>query len=84
MISHVIELENANLVLLKASKGYVLCGLLNLETAERLGQAACVVSGVKNAEDALKAKIKACTTAAKAVGVQEGMSGKEALEKLNK
>ena len=42
---HVIELENGNLVLIKAKKGYVMCGLLNLVTAERLGQAACMVAG---------------------------------------
>jgi uncharacterized protein YunC (DUF1805 family) len=80
---HIIDLENANLVLLKAKKGYIMCGLLNIETAERLGQTAAMVTGVKTAEDALKAKIKTATTKAKALGVKEGMSGKEALERLS-
>ena len=76
---HVIPLENGNLVLLKAKKGYVMCGLLNLETAEKLGQAACMVSGVKTADDILKARIKSCTTKARRLGVKEGMSGEETI-----
>ena len=76
---HVIELENGNLVLIKAKKGYVMCGLLNLVTAERLGQAACMVAGVKTAKDALKARVKACTLRARELGVAEGMTGEEAL-----
>ncbi|MFH0862641.1 MAG: DUF1805 domain-containing protein [Candidatus Altiarchaeota archaeon] len=80
---YVIELENANLVLLKAKNGYVMCGLLNIETAERLGQAAAIVTAVKSAEDALKAKIKSATTAAMKLGVKEGMSGEEAIKKMS-
>ncbi|MFH1055231.1 MAG: DUF1805 domain-containing protein [Candidatus Altiarchaeota archaeon] len=80
---YVIPLQNANLVLIKADRGYIMCGLLNIESAERLGQAACMVTGVKTAEDALKAQVKACTTAAKQVGIKEGMTGQQALEFLN-
>ena len=80
---YVIELENANLVLLKAKKGYVMCGLLNIETAERLGQAAALVTGVKTSEDALKAKVKAVTAAAKKLGVSEGMTAEEALKRMS-
>jgi uncharacterized protein YunC (DUF1805 family) len=80
---HVIELANGNLVLLKAKKGYVMCGLLNIETAERLGQAAAMVTSVKTAEDARNAKIKAATTQAKNLGVKEGMSAKEALRHMS-
>jgi uncharacterized protein YunC (DUF1805 family) len=77
--SHVIGLENANLVLIKARRGYLMCGLLNVEAAERLDQAACTVSGVKTPEEALKAKVKAATKKAKSLGVREGMTGEEAL-----
>jgi len=79
---HVIELNGANLILLKAKKGYVMCGLLNIQKAEELDQAACMVSGVKTAEDALKAQVKACTTAAKKLGIKEGMTGEEAIKIL--
>jgi len=81
--THVIELQNANLVLIKAKKGYLMCGLLNLETAEKFGQAAAVVTGVKTKEDALKARVKAATTAAKKLGIEEGMTGEEAIKMMN-
>jgi uncharacterized protein YunC (DUF1805 family) len=79
---HVIELQNANIVVLKANRGYVMCGYLNLEAAEKMGDAAAVVTGVRGAEDALKAKVKAATSKAKAFGVREGMSGEEAIRLL--
>jgi uncharacterized protein YunC (DUF1805 family) len=34
------------LLLIKGDKGFVMCGYLNLEVAERLGAAAAIVSGV--------------------------------------
>lgn len=79
---YVIELQNANIVVLKAKKGYVMCGYLNIDTAERLGDAACMVTSVKNTQDALKAKIKTCTSKAKQIGIKEGMTGEEAIKKL--
>jgi uncharacterized protein YunC (DUF1805 family) len=81
--SHVIKLQKANLVLIKAKNGYIMCGYLNMDVAQKIGDAAAMVSGVKSAEDALKATIKACTSEAKALGVKEGMSGHQALELMN-
>lgn len=77
-----IELPGAPLVLLVAPKGYIMCGYLNLETAEKLGQAAAVVTGVKNFDGTLEAKISGATTRAKSLGVLEGMSGRKALERM--
>jgi len=80
---YVISLGAYNLVLIKAKKGYIMCGYLNLETAERLGDAACIITGVKTADDMLKAQVKSCTTNAKRLGIKEGMSGQEALKLLS-
>jgi uncharacterized protein YunC (DUF1805 family) len=77
-----VALHPAPLVLLVASRGYVMCGYLNLDTAEKLEQAAAVVRGVKTFEDVLKAKIVATTSGAKALGVRAGMRGREALERM--
>ncbi|HIE33685.1 MAG TPA: hypothetical protein EYP86_00915, partial [Candidatus Altiarchaeales archaeon] len=41
-----IELHNANLVLIVGSKGYIMCSYLNMETADRLEDVACIVTGV--------------------------------------
>lgn len=74
-----IELPGAPLLLLVAPKGYVMCGYLNVETAERLGQAAAVVTGVRGIEEMLEARVAKATTKAKELGIEEGMSGREAL-----
>ncbi len=43
-----IDMGNANLLLIKADTGFIMCGYLNIETAEKLNDAACIVKGVKN------------------------------------
>jgi len=59
--------------------GFVMCGFLNAEAAEKLNVAAAIVSGVKNFEDVLKAQIKVATSKAQLMGVKLGMTGKEAI-----
>ena len=80
VIGYEISLPRANLVLAKAEKGFVCCGYLDLNTAEKLGEAACVVRGVKTVEDLLKAKVAGITSGAEALGIKIGMTGQEALE----
>ncbi len=77
-----VDLQGAPLLLLVAQKGYVMCGYLNIGTAERLGQAAVVVTGVKSFEDVLNAKVVRVTTRAKQLGVKEGMLGRDALKRM--
>jgi len=79
-----VDMGNANLLLIKADNGFIMCGYLDIETAEGLNDAACIVKGVKNFDDMLNAKIVKATTKAKELGIKEGMSGKDALEILEK
>jgi len=58
------------LILIKGGKGFVMCGYLNIEVAERLGAVAAVVSGVKSFDDVLNAEIKTATSKAKALGLK--------------
>ena len=81
-LGYEIPLQNAVLVFVAAEKGFVMCGYLNIETAEKLGDAACVVRGVKTASGLLEAKIEALTSKAKLFGIEIGMTGREALERL--
>ena len=67
------------LLLIAADKGFIMCGYLNVDVAERLGVAAATVSGVRTFEDVLEAEVRAATSKAKALGVREGMKGREAL-----
>jgi len=75
--------ESPPLLLMVAEKGFLMCGFLNIEAAEKLGVAAAMVSGVKTFEDVLNAQVKAATTKAKNSGVETGMKGSEALKHMS-
>ena len=78
-----VELPNSPpLLLMVGEKGFVMCGYLNMEAAEKLQVAAAMVSGVKSFPDVLEAEIKAATSRVKELGVNSGMKGQEALKKL--
>lgn len=74
--------ESPPLLLVVGKRGFIMCGFLNIEVAEKIGVAAAMVSGVKDFKDVLEAEIKAATSKAKELGVNIGMKGKEALKKL--
>ncbi len=78
------NLGRAPLIIAKADEGYVMCGYLNIDTAEKLGDAAAIVSGVKSVEELLEKPVKAVTTKARSLGVEPGMTGREALEKMTR
>jgi uncharacterized protein YunC (DUF1805 family) len=72
--------DSPPLLLLIADKGFVMCGFLSVEAAERLGVASAMVSGVKSFDDVLNASVKAVTSKAETFGVRVGMKGAEALK----
>jgi uncharacterized protein YunC (DUF1805 family) len=74
--------DSPPMLLIIAEKGFVMCGLLNIDAAERLGVAAAMVSGVKTFDDVLEAQVKAVTGKAKSFGVEVGMKGSEALKHM--
>ena len=76
------DLPRAPLVVVIAPNGYIMCGYLNIETAEKLGQAAAIVRGVKNFDDMLNGRIAAATSQARKLGVVEGMLGSDAIKKM--
>ena len=71
-----------NLLLIKGEKGFVMCGYLSSDVAERVGLAAAIVSGVNTFEDVLNAEVKFATSAAKELGVEEGKIVKDVISKL--
>jgi len=74
--------DSPPLVMIIGKTGFIMCGFLNVDAAEKLNVAAAMVSGVKSFEDILKAEVKAATTRAKMKGVKVGMRGEEALKLL--
>ena len=74
--------DSPPLLLIVGRTGFVMCGFLNIDTAERLSVTAAMVSGVKTFDDVLEAEIKAATSKAQTKGIRVGMKGKEAVKLL--
>lgn len=74
------NLQSKNFILLKGSRGYIMCGYLNLKTAEKFKDAAVKIVGVATLEDALKASVAACTSAARRLGIFPGQPVKKVLK----
>ncbi|MDW7727236.1 MAG: DUF1805 domain-containing protein [Candidatus Methanoperedens sp.] len=76
------DMEHAPLVVIKARKGFVMCGYLDVNIANKLGDVAVRVTGVNSFEDVLDAKAVDVSEAAKNIGITIGMQAKEALKKM--
>ncbi len=72
----------SSLVFIRGAKGFLMCGYLNIETAEKKGNIAATVTGIKTIEDMLNSKIAAVTLQAQKTGMTAGMPVREALEKI--
>ena len=69
------------LLTVRGSKGVAGCSYLNIDTFERFGEA-CAIIPAGDFDKMLDAKVSAVTSEAKAIGIEVGMSGREALELL--
>jgi uncharacterized protein YunC (DUF1805 family) len=74
-----IKLPNKNLILFSGSKGYVMCGYLDLSVAEKFKDAAVRIVGVSTINQALGSCVFSCTSYADKLGIYPGQSIKEAL-----
>jgi uncharacterized protein YunC (DUF1805 family) len=79
---YALDLGNAPLLIIQVKHGYVMCGYLNMAAANKLGDIAGRVTGVKTFEDILNAKIAEVSDKARQQGLKEGMSGKDFLNAL--
>ncbi|MCM8787541.1 MAG: DUF1805 domain-containing protein [Candidatus Omnitrophica bacterium] len=76
----VFPLQTKNLIIIRGSKGYIMCGYLNLAVANKFGDVAVKVVGVDTVEDVLKAKVFSLSNLAKKLGIFKGQSIKEVLK----
>jgi len=72
----------APLIMIIGQKGFVCCGFLNIEAAEKLNVAAALVSGVKTFDDVLNAEVRVATIKAQKLRIKVGMKGKDALKRF--
>jgi uncharacterized protein YunC (DUF1805 family) len=76
------NIGKAPLLILRGRKGYAMCGYLNLEAAEKLGDTAVRASGVMNLETLLNAPVAGATSKAKLLGIKEGQKVSEIVSLL--
>lgn len=74
--------EKPAIIVLIAKKGLIVCRNFDIEALNERDVTAGRVQGPTKIEDSLEAKIESCTSRARALGIAEGMTGKEALLKL--
>ncbi len=79
-----MELPNSPpIIAIIGDAGVVMCGFLNMDTAERLGLPAAAVYGVQDFKDILAAEVQAVTSEAEKRGVLLGLRGREAVKLLS-
>lgn len=77
-----IPTNNAKLLVIRAPRGMLACGYLKVETADKLGDALAIVTGVNCYDDMLAKPVVALSKTAEELGVELGMSGRDALLKM--
>ncbi len=77
-----VDLPKAPLVLIRARKGFAMCGYLNMEAVDKMGEVAVRATGVRSFEDLLQARVASASLRARELGVVEGMTTREALEMM--
>jgi uncharacterized protein YunC (DUF1805 family) len=74
--------ERPAIIVLIAKKGLIVCRNFDIDALDERNVTAARVEGLSKIEDALEARIESCTSKARALGIAEGMTGKEALIKF--
>lgn len=72
-----------NMIVIQCKSGYLMCGYLNLEAAEKFKDAAVLVGGA-DFDEVLGNPVKGMTTAARELGITDGMTGYDAAAILNR
>ena len=75
-----IKLVNKNLIVLLGSKGYIMCGYLNLGVANKFKEVAVKIIKVSSIKEALEAKVYSATYAARRLGICKGQPIKDVLK----
>lgn len=67
-----MDMGSAPLVILKGKKGFVMCGYLNMEAANKLGDCAVRVTGVNDLDTVLSSNAVGVSEGARELGISEG------------
>jgi uncharacterized protein YunC (DUF1805 family) len=75
-----MKLGEKNLIVLRGSKGYVMCGYLNLDAAEKFKEAAVKIVKVATIKEALNSEVFECSFQAKRLGICKKQAIKDVLK----
>ena len=75
---------NTAILLIQGQQAQLGCGYFSMAPADRTGDRFAIVTGVKTTSDLLEAQVVAVSSAAIACGVEPGMTGREALLKMER
>jgi len=78
-----IPTQNTSVLMIHGNNGFLACGYINMEVANKRNDVCAIVNGVKTLDDMLIAHVKFVSDAARKTGIKEGMTGKEALLLMN-
>lgn len=79
-----IPLQKVSLILIRSNNGYIMCGYLNMDIANKLGDIAAKVTGVQTIDEALDATIVELSENAKFYDVEIGMNARRFLNTIMK
>ena len=77
-----MDMEHAPLLVIRAPRGFVMCGYLDISMAEQLDDVAVKVRGVRNFEEVLASGVVEATQAVTDLGIEVGMPARQALERM--
>lgn len=77
-----IDTKPAPIVVINGKKGFLMCGYLNMEAADKTGALAVSISGINTFDDLLDKDVMKISIKARESGVKEGMKGREVLKFL--
>lgn len=70
------------LLIIRGRKGFLACAYIDVATCDLTRDACAIVTGVSSFEEMLKANVIKVSKAASALGVEVGITGAQALERL--
>ncbi len=77
-----VKLPKADLLMIRAEKGFLCCGYFDRKTLDKLETPAVIIKGVKSFRDMLRKKVSFVSKQAKKLGINANMTGRQALEKM--
>ncbi len=75
-----LKLLEKNLLVIRGNKGYIMCGYLDLNTADKFAEVAVKIKGPNTIEEALEAKVDSCSKGAEELGIYKNQDVKDVLK----